>query len=167
MRRAGQRQDVHEDVLNGSPQAVERSESRSRSANHEELPRLGLTRGRLLATGLFVASALAFLYFVLPKLLGLHETWNRIQHGNGWWLALAALLEVCSFGGYVWLFRGVFVRGHTNTSAAPGGGASGNSSAAPGGGASARSTGPRAIRSRWPAWRPPACSRPLGRVGSR
>jgi len=59
----------------------------------------------------FVASMLAFLYFVLPKLLGLNETWNRIQHGNGWWLALAAALEVCSFFGYVCLFRGVFVRG--------------------------------------------------------
>ena len=154
MRRGGQRQDVHEDVLNASPQAVERSESRPGSTHHEELPRLGLTRGRLLATGLFVASALAFLYFVLPKLLGLHETWNRIQHGNGWWFALAALLEVCSFGGYVWLFRGVFVRGQSNRSS-------------PGGGARRGSTGPRATRSRWPAWRPPACSRPLGRAGSR
>ncbi len=140
MRRGGQRQDVHEVVLNGSPQAVERSESRPGMADDEELPRLGLTRGRLFATGLFVASALAFLYLVLPKLLGLHETWNRIQHGNGWWFALAALLEVCSFGGYVWLFRGVFVRGQTKSSAAPGGGASAKSSAAPGSGASAKSS---------------------------
>jgi uncharacterized protein (TIRG00374 family) len=61
----------------------------------------------------FVASVLAFLYFVLPKLLGLHETWNRIQHGNGWWFGLAFLLEVCSFVGYVALFRGVFVRGQS------------------------------------------------------
>ena len=83
------------------------------ATNGDELPRFRLTRGRLLATLVFVASALAFLYFVLPKLLGLNETWNRIQHGNGWWLALAALLEVCSFGGYMWLFRGVFVRGES------------------------------------------------------
>ena len=88
-------------------------ESRRAAPNEEELPRFRLTRGRLLATLVFVASALAFLYFVLPKLLGLNETWNRIQHGNAWWLALAALLEVCSFGGYVWLFRGVFVRGES------------------------------------------------------
>ena len=83
------------------------------AANGEDLPRFRLTRGRLLATLVFVASALAFLYFVLPKLLGLNETWNRIQHGNWWWLALAAVLEVCSFGGYIWLFRGVFVRGES------------------------------------------------------
>jgi len=77
----------------------------------EEMPKLRFTRGRLIAALVFVASVLAFLYFVLPKLLGLHETWNRIQHGNAWWFALAFLLEVCSFIGYVALFRGVFVRG--------------------------------------------------------
>jgi uncharacterized protein (TIRG00374 family) len=79
----------------------------------EEMPRVRLTRGRILATLVFVASALAFLYFVLPRLLGLNETWNRIQHGNVWWLGLAAVLEVCSFFGYVVLFRGVFIRGES------------------------------------------------------
>jgi uncharacterized membrane protein YbhN (UPF0104 family) len=68
------------------------------------------TRRRLLGSILFVVSAAAFLYFVLPKLLGLRDTWNRIQHGNAWWLALAAVLEVCSFLGYIALFRVVFVR---------------------------------------------------------
>jgi uncharacterized protein (TIRG00374 family) len=77
------------------------------------MPRVVFTRRRLLASILFVASAVAFLYFVLPKLLGLKETWNRIQHGNGWWLGLAAVLEVCSFFGYVALFRAVFIRGKT------------------------------------------------------
>ena len=48
-----------------------------------------------------------------PKLLGLKDTWNRIQTGNGWWLGLAAVLEVCSFFGYVALFRVVFIRGKT------------------------------------------------------
>jgi putative heme transporter len=79
----------------------------------DEMPKLRFTRGRLIAAVVFVASVLAFLYFVLPKLLGLHETWNRIQHGNGWWFALAFLLEICSFFGYVALFRGVFIRGRS------------------------------------------------------
>lgn len=79
--------------------------------SREDLPRVRLTRGRFLAALAFVASALAFLYFVLPKLLGLNETWNRIQHGNAWWLGLAAVLEVCSFLGYIVLFRCVFIRG--------------------------------------------------------
>jgi uncharacterized membrane protein YbhN (UPF0104 family) len=79
----------------------------------EEMPRVRFTRRRLLASILFVVSTAAFLYFVLPKLLGLQETWNRIQSGNAWWLALAALLEVFSFAGYVALFRAVFVRGRS------------------------------------------------------
>ncbi len=83
-----------------------------RETDAEDMPRIRLTRGRLIATLVFVASVLAFLYFVLPKLLGLHETWNRIQHGNAWWFGLAFVLELCSFFGYIILFRGVFIRGH-------------------------------------------------------
>lgn len=74
------------------------------------MPRVVITRNRLIASAIFVVSVVALLYFVLPKLLGLRQTWSRIQHGNVWWLALGAVLEVCSFGGYVILFRGVFAR---------------------------------------------------------
>ena len=69
------------------------------------------TRRRLFVFVLFIVSAIAFLYFVLPKLVGLQETWNRIQRGNVWWFGLAAVLEICSFAGYIALFRAVFVRG--------------------------------------------------------
>jgi uncharacterized protein (TIRG00374 family) len=79
----------------------------------EDMPRVVFTRRRLLISVAFVVSAVAFLYFVLPKLLGLHETWNRIQQGNVWWLALGIVFEVLSFGGYVALFRAVFVRGES------------------------------------------------------
>jgi putative heme transporter len=71
------------------------------------------TRRRLLASIVFVVSVAAFLYFVLPKLLGLRDTWNRIQHGDVIWLALAAALEVLSFFGYIALFQAVFVRGQS------------------------------------------------------
>jgi putative heme transporter len=77
----------------------------------EEMPRVVFTRKRLLASVVFIVSVVAFLYFVLPKLLGLRETWNRIQQGNVWWLGLGIVLELCSFFGYVALFRAVFVRG--------------------------------------------------------
>jgi uncharacterized membrane protein YbhN (UPF0104 family) len=77
------------------------------------MPRVRFTRGRVLASLLFVFSTVAFLYVVLPKLLGLSETWNRIQQGNGWWLALGAVLEVCSFVSYVALFRALFARGRS------------------------------------------------------
>jgi putative heme transporter len=123
-----------------SPRRASGRPSRARRrAGGDDLPRVRLTRGRVLAALAFVASALAFLYFVLPKLLGLNETWNRIEHGNAWWLALGAVLEVCSFLGYIALFRGVFVRGDgVQRPAAPGGGDSLDLSAAPDGGASAR-----------------------------
>ena len=82
-----------------------------RSGHTEEMPKIRLTRRSLVASIIFVVSIVGFMYFVLPKLLGLRDTWNRLQHGNAWWLALAAVLEGLSFLGYVILFRGVFVRG--------------------------------------------------------
>ncbi len=72
------------------------------------MPRVRFTRRSLIAFALFIVSALAFLYFALPKLVGLQDTWNRLRQGNVWWLALAAVLEVLSFCGYVVLFRAVF-----------------------------------------------------------
>src|SRR3954464_1245057 len=77
----------------------------------EEMPRVQITREQAVLFGVFVASAIAFLYFVLPRLSGLSETWHRIREGDPWWLAVALAFEVLSFGGYVWLFRTVFVRG--------------------------------------------------------
>jgi uncharacterized protein (TIRG00374 family) len=76
------------------------------------MPRVVLTRRRLLASVVFVIVLVAFLYFGLPRLLGLRQTWSRIRHGNAWWLAAGAGLEVCSFWGYVVLFRAVFARAH-------------------------------------------------------
>ena len=79
----------------------------------EEMPRIQVTRERMLLFGLFVISAIAFLYFVLPRLAGLGKTWDRIQMGDPAWLAAAFGLEVLSFGGYIVLFRTVFTRGET------------------------------------------------------
>jgi uncharacterized membrane protein YbhN (UPF0104 family) len=77
------------------------------------MPRVRFTRNSIIASVVFVVSVVAFLYFVLPKVLGLHETWNRIQRGDVWWFGIAALFELASFAGYVALFRAVFIRGGT------------------------------------------------------
>jgi uncharacterized protein (TIRG00374 family) len=77
----------------------------------EELPRVRLTRQRAIALALFVGSVVGFLYFVLPKLAGLRQTWDRLGHGAVGWLVAALVLEALSFAGYVALFRCVFVRG--------------------------------------------------------
>jgi uncharacterized protein (TIRG00374 family) len=84
-----------------------------------ELPRVRFTRGRMLAFVVVALSVALFLYFVLPKLLGLRQTWNRIDRGDPWWLALAAGLEALSFAGYVALFRAVFARDSARVRAAP------------------------------------------------
>jgi uncharacterized protein (TIRG00374 family) len=51
------------------------------------------------------------LYFLVPKLAGLKNTWGMLRHGNPEWLALAAVLELCSVMGYALLFATVFGRG--------------------------------------------------------
>jgi uncharacterized membrane protein YbhN (UPF0104 family) len=73
------------------------------------MPRRLLSRRQLASFVLFMLSALAFLYFVLPKLAGLGTTVHRIERGDAWWIALGVGFEVLSFAGYVILFRAVFV----------------------------------------------------------
>ncbi|MDQ6750100.1 MAG: flippase-like domain-containing protein [Actinomycetota bacterium] len=77
----------------------------------EEMPRVHITRERVLIFGLFVVSAIAFLYFALPRFAGLGKTWDRLGDGDPAWIAAAAVFEMLSFGGYILLFRTVFVRG--------------------------------------------------------
>jgi uncharacterized membrane protein YbhN (UPF0104 family) len=58
----------------------------------------------LLAAAIAVA-AVALLYGVLPRIAGLDDTWQRIDHGEPGWLAVAVVFEVLSFAGYVVLLR--------------------------------------------------------------
>ncbi|UGS37642.1 lysylphosphatidylglycerol synthase transmembrane domain-containing protein [Capillimicrobium parvum] len=79
--------------------------------NDEEMPRVQFS-GKALALGvLFILSIVAFLYFVLPQIEGLNDTWHRIEQGSPWWLGVAAVFTVLSFGGYVLLFHGIFAPG--------------------------------------------------------
>lgn len=78
-----------------------------------EMPRARITRREALIFGVFVVAAVAFLYFGLPQIAGLDETWERVRDGDPIWLLACLLFELCSFGGYVLLFRTVFLRGST------------------------------------------------------
>jgi uncharacterized protein (TIRG00374 family) len=80
-------------------------------ADDEELPSRPVTKKAALLFGLFVVSSICFLYFVLPQIAGLQDTWNRIDEGEPGWLFACLVLECLSFCGYIWLFRTVFVRG--------------------------------------------------------
>jgi uncharacterized protein (TIRG00374 family) len=77
---------------------------------NEAMPRVQITRQNVAVFSFFVISAVAFLYFVLPQITGLEDTWNRIHDGDPLWLGVAFLCTLGSFGGYVLLFQGVFVR---------------------------------------------------------
>ena len=91
--------------------ATDADQPRAEDHHDEEMPRVHITRERVLIFGLFVLSAIAFLYFVLPRFAGLGKTWDRLNHGDPAWIAAAVAFEVLSFGGYIALFRTVFVRG--------------------------------------------------------
>jgi putative heme transporter len=78
--------------------------------HEEEMPRVQLTRRRAISGVLFVLSAIAFFYLVLPKIAGVGTTVHRIEGGDRWWIGAGVVLEVLSFAGYVVLFRVVFVQ---------------------------------------------------------
>ena len=54
--------------------------------------------------------AFGFVYYVVPRIVGLGPTLRLLRRGDVWWLALGVLLEACSLLGNVVLFRGVFAR---------------------------------------------------------
>jgi uncharacterized membrane protein YbhN (UPF0104 family) len=94
--------------------AAARDTSPVQSVNPDEEPDephgLQFTARNLLVLGGFLVAALAALYYLLPQIAGLDDTWHRIEDGNPAWTALALAFTVGMFGGYVLQFRGVFMR---------------------------------------------------------
>lgn len=76
----------------------------------EAMPRVQVTRRTLVLGVFFVVSAAAFLYLVLPRLADLRAQGEQVGDGNRLWLAVAFGFTLASFGGYVMMFQGVFVR---------------------------------------------------------
>lgn len=70
-----------------------------------------ITRGRVLLVSALIVVALVGLYFLIPKLAGLRQTWGRLRRGDPLWLAAGGALELLSIAGYAILFRTVFGRG--------------------------------------------------------
>jgi uncharacterized protein (TIRG00374 family) len=77
----------------------------------EQMLHVPMTRRRFVLGCLLILAVVALLYYGLPRLAGLNDTWKRIEQGDPWWLGLALAFSVLSFAGYVVLFRYVFVEG--------------------------------------------------------
>jgi len=75
----------------------------------EEMPRRHVTRRRALLFAAFVLAALAFLYVVLPQLGGVRHTWDRLNNGDAWWIAVAVVMQALSMASYIAIFQGVAV----------------------------------------------------------
>jgi uncharacterized protein (TIRG00374 family) len=69
-----------------------------------------LTRRRIVVSVILVLIALAGMYFLVPKLAGLKNTWGQLKHGDPVWLGLGAAFELISIAGYAGLFAAVFGR---------------------------------------------------------
>jgi uncharacterized protein (TIRG00374 family) len=75
----------------------------------EEMPKMGITRERALIFGLFVISAIAFLYVILPQLGDVKETWGRLDEGDPYWLAVAFGFQLAATFSYIAIFQDVHV----------------------------------------------------------
>jgi uncharacterized protein (TIRG00374 family) len=79
-------------------------------ADADEEHGLELNRRSLLGLGVFLVLAIAGLYFLLPQIAGLEDTWHRVEDGSPYWMFVALLFGGGMFASYVAMFRGVFLR---------------------------------------------------------
>jgi uncharacterized protein (TIRG00374 family) len=84
--------------------------SAAKRPSEDEGPTVITRKRLLLAMGLIII-ALVGLYFLIPKLAGLKQTWGQLKRGDPLSLAIGAVLEMLSIAGYAALFRTVFGRG--------------------------------------------------------
>jgi uncharacterized membrane protein YbhN (UPF0104 family) len=96
------------------PQRLEDNGNGDDDGQEAAPPRLEFTRRNLLLLGGFLIASLAALYYLLPQIAGLDDTWHRIENGSPYWIGLALGFTIGMFAGYVMLFRGVFVRAESS-----------------------------------------------------
>jgi uncharacterized protein (TIRG00374 family) len=98
-----------DEELRYGPRAQDRTEvAEAQPEPDEEMPRVQWTRRHVLVVVVSTVVVVALLYYVLPQIAGLDETWRRIERGDPWWLGLAVGFTVLSFAGYVGVFEYVY-----------------------------------------------------------
>jgi len=100
----------HRASVDESSSAPVHSANGERDDDEAAPPRLQFSPRNLLVLCGFLVASLAALYYLLPQLAGLEDTWHRIEDGSPYWMFWALAFTVGMFGGYVMMFRGVFVR---------------------------------------------------------
>ena len=70
-----------------------------------------LNRRQIIIGSILLVAAVVGLYFLIPKLAGLNQTWGQLKHGDPLLLVVGGVLELLSVAGYAVLFRTVFGRG--------------------------------------------------------
>jgi uncharacterized protein (TIRG00374 family) len=99
------------DTMAGTPDPAPVMEAQAPDlADSAQEPTSPLTRRKVIFGGVFTVAALAGLYFLIPKLAGLNQTWGRLKHGDPVYLVIGMVLELLSVVGYGVLFRTVFTR---------------------------------------------------------
>ncbi len=91
----------------------DRDDEHDEHDEEDHFGRLHVSRRKVLAFAAFMVLAVIALYYLVPRLAGLEQTWRRVERGDPYWLLLALVFTIGSFSGYVALFRGVFVRAGT------------------------------------------------------
>src|SRR2546421_7090654 len=74
----------------------------------QELPQPN--RRRLIIGAIITALSFVGLYFLIPKVAGLRQTWGQLAHADPWLLVGGGVLELLSIAGYTVLFHTVFAR---------------------------------------------------------
>lgn len=62
---------------------------------------------RLAMLGLAFVGVIVAIYVLLPKIVGLDDTLDRIGDARWYWIAIALAFNVAAFGAYVAIFRGI------------------------------------------------------------
>ncbi len=93
------------------PPEVDPPDPEEEEDDDEAMPRVHVTRKTVLVFCVLGISLIALLYVIAPQLSDFEEKGKDIGQGDPWWLAGALMFTVLSFGGYVAMFRGIFI-GH-------------------------------------------------------
>jgi uncharacterized protein (TIRG00374 family) len=65
------------------------------------------TTKRLLQTGVVVIVLLVSIYFVFPKVVGLHSSLNKLGEADPVWIGVAIVFSILSYATYIALFKAV------------------------------------------------------------